>query len=176
MSGNDQSMNAQVTYNLIFRVTLHPRHHGGPFRHRGQGTCSALPPQIPAFGCRSPLLVGGGPMVVVSTAAFHARVRDSFPGLGGLKEQKCIFPSTRKTQYCGEPPWPRGSVLGHRPPGFLILNSVSGGQRHLTHLTLLRRFSWPNLACMCTKVAWSSIHFIFSSLGFQNSQKNEMLS
>ena len=25
-------------------------------------------------------------MVVVSTAAFHARVRGSFPGLGGLKE------------------------------------------------------------------------------------------
>ena len=22
-----------------------------------------------------------------------------------------------KSQYCGEPPWPRGNVLGHRPPG-----------------------------------------------------------
>ena len=30
---------------------------------------------------------GGAPMVVVSTAAFHARVRGSFPGLGGLKEE-----------------------------------------------------------------------------------------
>ena len=29
---------------------------------------------------------GGGPRVVVSTAAFHARVRGSVPGLGGLKE------------------------------------------------------------------------------------------
>ena len=28
---------------------------------------------------------GGGPGVVVSTAAFHARVRGSVPGLGGLK-------------------------------------------------------------------------------------------
>ena len=28
----------------------------------------------------------GGPRVVVNTAAFHARVRGSFPGLGGLKE------------------------------------------------------------------------------------------
>ena len=28
-------------------------------------------------------LVGGGPRVVVSTAAFHARVRGSVPGLGG---------------------------------------------------------------------------------------------
>ena len=31
---------------------------------------------------------GGGPRVVVSTAAFHARVRGSVPGLGGLKETK----------------------------------------------------------------------------------------
>ena len=29
---------------------------------------------------------GGGPKVVVSTAAFHARVRGSVPGFGGLKE------------------------------------------------------------------------------------------
>ena len=36
---------------------------------------------------------GGGPRVVVSTAAFHARVRGSVPGLGGLKETKnCDFP------------------------------------------------------------------------------------
>ena len=57
---------------------------------------------------------------MVTTAAFRARVRGSFPGLGGLKENKNVSsPSTRKTpQYCGEPPWPRGSVLGLRPPGF----------------------------------------------------------
>ena len=35
---------------------------------------------------------GGGPRVVVSTAAFHARVRGSFPGLGGLKETKMFIP------------------------------------------------------------------------------------
>ena len=29
---------------------------------------------------------GGGPRVVVSTAAFHARVQGSVPGLRGLKE------------------------------------------------------------------------------------------
>ena len=34
---------------------------------------------------------GGGPRVVVSTAAFHARVRGSVPGLGGLKETKKLF-------------------------------------------------------------------------------------
>ena len=39
--------------------------------------------------------MGGGPRVVVSTAAFHARVRGSVPGLGGLKETKIVSsPST----------------------------------------------------------------------------------
>ena len=61
---------------------------------------------------------GGGPRVVASTAAFHARVRGSVPGLGGLKETKNVsFPSTWESQYCEEPQWPRGSVLGLRPPG-----------------------------------------------------------
>ena len=39
--------------------------------------------------------LGGGPRVVVSTAAFHARVRGSVPGLGGLKETKMFFPYPR---------------------------------------------------------------------------------
>ena len=38
---------------------------------------------------------GGGPRVVVSTAAFHARVRGSLPGLGGLKETKMFLPHPR---------------------------------------------------------------------------------
>ena len=38
---------------------------------------------------------GGGPRVVVSTAAFHARVRGSVPGLGGLKEKKMFLPHPR---------------------------------------------------------------------------------
>ena len=38
-------------------------------------------------------ITGGGPRVVVNTAAFHARVRFSVPGLGGWKKQKkCFFP------------------------------------------------------------------------------------
>ena len=37
---------------------------------------------------------GGGPRVVVSTA-FHARVRGSVPGLGGLKETKLFLPHPR---------------------------------------------------------------------------------
>ena len=38
---------------------------------------------------------GGGPRVVVSTAAFHARVRGSVPGHGGLKETKMFLPHPR---------------------------------------------------------------------------------
>ena len=49
--------------------------------------------------------MGGGPRVVVSTAAFHARVRGSVPGLGGLKKTKNVSSSsTCESQYCGEPP------------------------------------------------------------------------
>ena len=41
------------------------------------------------------MYMGGGPRVVVSTAAFHARVRGSVPGLGGLKETKMFLPHPR---------------------------------------------------------------------------------
>ena len=41
------------------------------------------------------MLEGGGPRVVVSTAAFHARARGSVPGLGGLKETKMFLPHPR---------------------------------------------------------------------------------
>ena len=41
------------------------------------------------------LILGGGPRVVVSTAAFHARVRGSVPGLGGLKETNLFLPHPR---------------------------------------------------------------------------------
>ena len=47
------------------------------------------------FVAHSKLSVGGGPRVVVSTAAFHARVRGSVPGLGGLKETKLFLPHPR---------------------------------------------------------------------------------
>ena len=41
------------------------------------------------------LYVGGGPRVVVSTAAFHARARGSVRGPGGLKETKMFLPHPR---------------------------------------------------------------------------------
>ena len=43
----------------------------------------------------SPPVQGGGPRVVVSTAAFHARVRGSVPGLGVSKKQKMFLPHPR---------------------------------------------------------------------------------
>ena len=46
----------------------------------------------PCLGGRFCSYTGGGPRVVVSTAAFHARVRGSVPGLGGLKETKMFLP------------------------------------------------------------------------------------
>ena len=53
----------------------------------------------------SACLWSGGPRVVVSTAALHARVRGSVPGLGGLKQTNNVSsPSTCESQYCGEPP------------------------------------------------------------------------
>ena len=50
-------------------------------------------------------VVGGGPRVVVSTAALHVRVWGSVPGLGSFKETKNVSsPFTCESQYCGEPP------------------------------------------------------------------------
>ena len=46
--------------------------------------------------CHPPVMnTGGGPRVVLSTAAFKARARDSVPGLGGLKETKMFIPHPR---------------------------------------------------------------------------------
>ena len=42
-----------------------------------------------------PYKQGGGPRVVISTAAFHAIVWGSVPGLGGLKETKMFLPYPR---------------------------------------------------------------------------------
>ena len=56
-----------------------------------------VPECTPAVLRKEPLRnqKGGGPRVVVSTAAFHARVRGSVPGLGGLKETKLFLPHPR---------------------------------------------------------------------------------
>ena len=90
---------------------------------------------------------------MVSTAAFHARVRGSVPGLGGLKETKMFFPHPRvKVSIVGSLR-DREVACSASDRRARISNPVSGGQCHLNHLTILRRFSWPSLAYMCTKVA-----------------------
>ena len=65
--------------------------------------CHAMPCHAHSMPCHAAMLIfqsnlremGGGPRVVVSTAAFHARVRGSVPGLGGLKETKLFLPHPR---------------------------------------------------------------------------------
>ena len=57
-------------------------------------TTSSIPP-VTSHHQSVHAAVGGGPRVVVSTAAFHARVRGSVPGLGGLKETKMFLPHPR---------------------------------------------------------------------------------
>ena len=96
---------------------------------------------------------GGGPRVVVSTAAFHARVRGSVPGLGGLKETKMFLPHPRVKLSTVGSLRDREVACSASDCRARISNPVSGGQCHPNHLTILRRFSWPSLAYMCTKVA-----------------------
>ena len=89
---------------------------------------------------------------MVSTAAFHARVRGSVLGLGGLKETKMFLPHSRvKVSIVGS--LRDREVACSASDRLRISNPVSGGQCHLNHLTILRRLSWPSLAYMCTKVA-----------------------
>ena len=57
--------------------------------------CTLTWPMIHYFLRMFNISKGGGPRVVVSTAAFHARVQGSVPGLGGLKETKMFLPHPR---------------------------------------------------------------------------------
>ena len=109
---------------------------------------------------------GGGPRVVVSTAAFHARVRGSVPGLGGFKETKMFLPHPRvKVSIVGSLRDREVACSASDRQGSNFESCVC----HLIHLIILRRFSWPSLAYMCTKVAWGPIHFIsFCKLTMSN--------
>ena len=97
--------------------------------------------------------MGGGPRVVVSTAAFHARDRGSVPGLGGLKETKMFLPHPRvKVSIVGSlsDREVACSVSDRQGSNFesCVWRTVSSQSSH--HFM---RFSWPSLAYMCTKVA-----------------------
>ena len=96
---------------------------------------------------------GGGPRVVVSTAAFHVRVRGSVPSPCGLKETKMFLPHPCVKVSIVESLSDREVACSASDRQGSNLNPVSEGQCHLNHLTILRRFSWPSLAYMCTKVA-----------------------
>ena len=52
-------------------------------------------PSSPAIQHTSQVRGGGGPRVVVSTAAFHARARGSVPDLCGMKETTMFLPHPR---------------------------------------------------------------------------------
>ena len=93
---------------------------------------------------------GGGPRVVVSTAAFHARVRGLVRVLGGLKETKMFLPHPCVKLSMVWSLRDREVACSAQTARARISNPVSGGQCHLIHLTILRRFSWPSLAYMCT--------------------------
>ena len=85
---------------IIFNI-LHPPLFYFRIRHCG----SHIVPNLTGTVWQAPTTIWRGPGVVVNTAVFHAKVQGSVPGLGGLKETKNVSsPSTRKTQYCGQPP------------------------------------------------------------------------
>ena len=102
---------------------------------------------------RSVWAQGGGPRAVVSSAAFHARVRGSFPGLGGLKQTKLFLPNPLvKLSIVGglrdrEVPCSASDLQGFNFES-CVWKAVSSHSFH--HL---QEVSWPNLPCMCTKVA-----------------------
>ena len=101
--------------------------------------------------------MGGGLRLVVITAAFHARVWDSVPDHGGLKETKMFLRHPRvKVSIVGSL---RDREVACSTARVRFSNPVSGGQCHLNHLTILRRFSWPSLACM-DPIKPDSFHFI----------------
>ena len=83
---------------------------------------------------------------MVSTAAFHARVRGLLPGLGGLKETKMFLPHPRvKVSIVGSLRDREGSVLGLRPPGSnfesCVWRTVSSQSSHHPQEVLLAQFS-----------------------------------
>ena len=99
---------------------------------------------------------GGGPGAVVKAACLESRrsrVQTTTLAFKFHKNKLFLPRSLVMIQYCLEPPWPRGGVLGLRPPGleFRILclegsvipfiSPSSGGS------------PGPLLPIMCTKVA-----------------------
>ena len=109
---------------------------------------------------------GGGPRVVVSTAAFHARVRGSVPGLGGLKETKLFLPHPRvKVSIVGSlrDREVASSASDRQGSNFesCVWRTVSSQSSHHPQEVLLAQFS---LYVHKGGLKPDSFHFIFISL------------
>ena len=82
-----------------FVCTILTIHLAFSFQSWQTGKCThtvlTLLGHLHAISCHLSRDMGGSPRVVVSTAAFHARVRGSVPGLGGWKKQKMFLPHPR---------------------------------------------------------------------------------
>ena len=88
-----------------------------------------------AFWSNSPFLTrGGGPRVVVSTAAFNARVRGLVPGLGGLKVS--IVVSLRDRDVACSASDRQGSNFES-----CVWRTVSSQSSHHPQVVLLAQFS-----------------------------------
>ena len=72
---------------------------------------SSLLSGIPAFLGYVASGRGGGGCLSRQSSGFGSRSRRF------ERNKNVSSPSTCESQYCGEPPWPRSSVLGLRPPG-----------------------------------------------------------
>ena len=111
--------------------------------------------------------MGGDPRVVVSTAAFHARVRGSVPGLGGLKETKLFLPHPRvKVSIVGSlrDREVACSASDRQGSNFesCVWRTVSSQSSHHPQEVLLAQFS---LYVHKGGLKPDSFHFIFLSLG-----------
>ena len=98
------------------------------------------------LSAKSLIIYRAGALGVVSTAAFHARVRGSVPGLGGLKETKNVSsPSTCESQYCGELCDREVACSGSDRQGSnfesCVLRTVSFQSSHHPQEVLLAQFS-----------------------------------
>ena len=81
---------------------------------------------------------------MVEAACFESRISRARTPLCPQSFKGTQFPRWfAKIQYCGEPPWPRGSVLGLRPPGLEF--RVPCLEDRFTSF-IFRMFSCPGLA------------------------------
>ena len=126
----------------------------------------ALNQHLVSVPCWLGKLLGGGPRVVVSTAAFHARVRGSVPGLGGFKETKMFLPHPRvKVSIVGSlrDREVACSASDHQGSNFesCVWRTVSSQSSHHPQEVLLAQFS---LYVHKGGLKPDSFHFIWKAL------------